>query len=89
MTNHSGIATSANKPEDECNDKQQEAKATGSTKQTGQVLCYKTHESSTMVVAVRRTLFTTPRAWSAALHGKTCPGHVHTRAMAEERVDRD
>jgi hypothetical protein len=48
-----------------------------------QVLRYKTHESSNMAVAVRCT------PYSAALHGKTRPDHVHTRAMAVERVDRD
>ncbi len=42
-----------------------------------------------MAVAVRRTTFTNPRAQSAALHGKTRPDHVHARAMAEERVDRE
>jgi hypothetical protein len=41
-----------------------------------------------MAVAVRRTLFTNPRAQSAALHGKTRSDHVHTGAMAEELVDR-
>jgi hypothetical protein len=55
----------------------------------GQVLRYKTHESSNMAVAVRCTLFTNPRAQSAALHGKTRPNHVHARAMAKERVDRE
>ncbi len=55
----------------------------------GQVLRYKTHESSSMAVAVRRTLFIDPRAQSAALHGKTRPDHVHARAKAEERVDRE
>ena len=55
----------------------------------GQVLRYKTHESSNMAVAVRRTQFTNPRAQSAALHGKTQPDHVHVRAMAEERIDRE
>ncbi len=65
--NHSGIATSVH--EDECNDEnynqQQGAKATSNTKPMGQVLRYKTHESSNMAVAVRRTLFTNPRAQSA------------------------
>jgi hypothetical protein len=42
-----------------------------------------------MAVAVRRTPFTNPRTQSAALHGKTRPDHVHVRAMAEERVDRE
>ena len=44
-----------------------------------------------MAVAVRRTPFTNPRhgAQSAALHGKTQPDYVHTRAMAEECVDRE
>jgi hypothetical protein len=42
-----------------------------------------------MAVAVRRTQFTNQRAQSAALHGKTRPYHVHARAMAEERVDRE
>ena len=42
-----------------------------------------------MAVAVRHTQFTNPRAQSAALHGKTRPDHVHARAMAEERVDRE
>ncbi len=42
-----------------------------------------------MAVAVRRTLFTNPRAQRAALHGKTRPQHVHASAMAEELVDRD
>jgi hypothetical protein len=57
--NHSGIATRAH--EGECNDEnynpQQGAKATSSTKPlaTGQVLRYKTYESSNMAVAVRRT----------------------------------
>jgi hypothetical protein len=55
----------------------------------GQVLRYKTHETSNIAVAVRRTLFTNPRAQSAALHGKTRSEHVHARAMAEERVDRE
>jgi hypothetical protein len=55
----------------------------------GQVLRYKTHESSNMAVAGRRTPFTNPRAQSAALHGKTRPDHKHARAMAEERVDRE
>jgi hypothetical protein len=55
----------------------------------GQVLRYKTHESSNMAVAVRRTQFTNPRAQSAALHGKARPDHVHARAMAKERVDRE
>jgi hypothetical protein len=89
--NHSGIATSAH--EDECNDEncnpQQGAKDTSATKPMGQVLRYKTHESSNMAVAVRQTLFTNPRAQSAALHGKTRFDHVHARAMAEERVDRE
>ena len=89
--NHSGIATCAH--EDKCNDEnynpQQGAKATSATKPMGQVLRYKTHESSNMAVAVRRTPFTNPRAQSAALHGKTRPDHVHARAMAEERVDRE
>jgi hypothetical protein len=89
--NHSGIATRAN--EDECNDEnyspQQGAKTTSATKQIGQVMCYKTHESSNMAVAVRRTPFSNPRAQSAALHGKTLPDHVHARAMANKRVDRE
>jgi hypothetical protein len=89
--NHSGIATRAH--EDECKDEnynpQQGAKATSATKPMGQVLSYKTHESSNMAVAVRHTTFTNPRAQSAALHGKTRPDHVHARAMAEERVDRE
>jgi hypothetical protein len=89
--NHRWIATRAH--EDECNGKnynqQQGAKATSATKPMGQVLRYKTHESSSMAVAVRRTLFTNPRAQSAALHGKTRPDHVHATAMAEERVDRE
>jgi hypothetical protein len=55
--------------------------------QWAQVLRYKTHESSNMAVAVRRTLFTNPRAQCPALHGKTRPDHVHARAMAEKRVD--
>ncbi len=38
---------------------------------------------------MRHTLFTNPRAQSAALHGKTRPDHVYARAMAEERVDRE
>jgi hypothetical protein len=42
-----------------------------------------------MAVAMRCTQFTIPRAQRAALHGKTRPDHVHTRAMAEERVDRE
>ncbi len=84
-------ATRAN--EDEYNDKnynpQQGAKPASPTKPIGQVLRgYKTHESSNMAEAVRRTSFTNPRAQSAALHGKTRPDHVHARAMAEERVDR-
>jgi hypothetical protein len=89
--NHSGIATRAH--EDESNDEnynlQQGAKATSATKPTGQVLHYKTHESSNMAVAVRRTPFTNPRAQSAALHDKMQPDHVHARAMAKERVDRE
>ncbi len=79
--NHSGIATRAHK--DECNDEnytQQGTKATSATKPMGQVLGYKTHESSNMEVAVRRTPFTNPRAQSAAPHGKTRPDHVHARA---------
>jgi hypothetical protein len=57
--------------------------------QMGQVLCYKTHESSNMAVAVRSTStqFANPRAQSAALHGKRRLNHVHARAMAKERVD--
>jgi hypothetical protein len=68
--NHSRIATRAH--EDECtgNDEnynpQQGAKATSATKPMGQVLRYKTHESSNMAVAVRRTQFTNPRAQNAA-----------------------
>jgi hypothetical protein len=84
--NHSGTATRAHK--DECNDEnynpQQGAKATSATKPMGQVLRYKTHDSSNMAVAVRRIPFTNPRAQSAALHGKTRPDHVHARAMAED-----
>ncbi len=88
---HSGIATRAHKDEgnDENYNPQQGAKDTSATKPMGQVLRYKTHESSNMAVAVRRTPFTNPRAQSAALHGKTRPDHVHARAMAEERVDRE
>ncbi len=89
--NHSGIATRAH--EDECYDEnynpQQGAKAASATKPMGQVLRYKTHESSNMAVAVRRTPFTNPRAQSAALHGKTRPDHIHARARAQERVDRE
>jgi hypothetical protein len=55
----------------------------------GQVLRYEIHESSNMAVAMRRTPFTNPRAQDAALHGKTRPYHVHARALAEERVDRE
>jgi hypothetical protein len=55
----------------------------------GQVPCNKTHASRNMAVAVRRSLFNNPRAQSAALDGKTQPDHVHARAMAEERVDRE
>jgi hypothetical protein len=77
-SSHSGIATRAH--EDECNDEnynpQQGAKATSTAKPMGQVLRYKTHESINMAVAVRRTLFTNPRAQNAALHGKTRPDHV-------------
>ncbi len=87
--NHSRFATCAH--EDECNDvnynPQQGAKATSATKQMGQVLRYKAHESSNMALAVRRTPFTNPRAQSAALHGKTRPDHVHARAIAEEHVN--
>ncbi len=61
---YSGIATRAN--EDKCNDEnynpQQGAKATSATKPMGQVLRYKTHETSNMAVAVRHTQFTIPRA---------------------------
>jgi hypothetical protein len=87
--NHSGIATPAHedKVNDENYNQQQGAKATSVTKPMGQVLRHKTHESSNLAVAVRRTSFTNPRAQSAALHGKTRPNHVHARAMAEERVD--
>ena len=85
--NHSGIATRANEDECKlCNDKnynpQQGTKATSATKPMGQVLRYKTHESSNMAVAVRRTVFTNPRAQSAALHGKTRPDYVHASAIA-------
>ena len=87
LSTTTGIATRAH--EGECNDEnynpQQGAKATSATKPMGQVLRYKAHESSNMAVAVRRTLFTNPRAQSAALLGKTRPDHVHARAIAEER----
>ena len=88
--NHSWIATRA--LEDECNDEnyspQQGAKATSATKPMGQVVRYKTHESSNMAVAMRRTPFTNPRAQSAALNGKTRLDYVQARAMTKERVDR-
>jgi hypothetical protein len=93
--NHSGIATRAHEDEDWSNDEnynpRQGAKATSATKPMRQVLRYKTHESSNMAVAVRRTPFTNPRAQSVVLlvHGKTRPDHVHARAMAEERVDQE
>ncbi len=90
-TNHSGIAARVH--EDECNDEnynpQQGAKAISATKPMGQVLCYKTHESSNMAVAVRRTPFTNPRAQSAVLCSKTRPDHVYVRAMAEECESRE
>ena len=66
-----------------------EVSAPGVTQTKDQVLRYKTHESSNMAVAVRRTPFTNPHPQSAALHGKMRPDHVHARAMAEERVDRE
>jgi hypothetical protein len=66
-----------------------EVSAPGVTQTKDQVLRYKTHESSNMAVAVRRTSFTNPRVQSAALHGKTRPDHVHARAIAEERIDRE
>jgi hypothetical protein len=47
----------------------------------GQVLRYKAHESINMAVAMRCTQFTIPRALRAALHGKTRPDHLHTRAI--------
>jgi hypothetical protein len=74
---------------DENFNQQQGAKAPSATKQMGQVQCYKTHESSNMAVAVQRTPFNNPRAQSAALYGKTRSNHVHARAMAQERVDRE
>ncbi len=40
-----------------------------------------------MAGAVRSTLFTDPRVWSAALHDKTLSNHVRARAMAEEPAD--
>jgi hypothetical protein len=70
--NHSGIAARAY--EDECNDENynplQGAKAISATKPMGQVLRYKTHESSNIAVVVRRTPVINPRAQSAAAIGK-------------------
>jgi hypothetical protein len=87
--NHGIIDARANM--DECINEnynpQCEVSAPGVTQTKDQVLrdkSDKTHESSNMAVAVRRTSFTDPRAQSAALHGKTRPDHVHARAMAEE-----